>query len=60
MCGLLVNLLEKCSNNRRKFLNLKALFYDAETKDSMEMSADEAITKVVVVDVGSFYASGQY
>ena len=50
MYGLLVNLLEKCPANRRKFINLKSEFIDKTSvlgQQGVESSSLDILTKVL-------------
>lgn len=46
MCGLLVNLLERCSSNRRRFLSLNVIYYESENQTSTELGAIEVLVKL--------------
>ncbi len=46
MYGLLVNMVEKCSANRRKLLGLKMTIYDEKSNEPLEAPVLEALTKV--------------
>ncbi|KAL3115791.1 hypothetical protein niasHT_007796 [Heterodera trifolii] len=48
MFGLLVNLLERCSANRRRFVSLKSNFVDSNGETLIELSSIEILTKLFI------------